>query len=412
MARVMLCPGSVRMSRAAPPEVSGPAARDGTEAHELLDFALQNQMRDAREASAASLAFGARDNTNDDDARLVAVQYALDHVWDIMDSYEDAELHCEVEFILDSLADDDVGGYCDACIYVPSLRLLYIIDYKHGVVYVEVRENKQALFYATGAIQGKFLLAADTIICQIVQPNTFGEKARTYVTTDKRLTDFAVEVDEAIIASKQPDAPIIPGRQQCEWCPARAICPEYEKQAVQVANQNFSTVRHVTPSMLPDPAQLDGDRLAEIMANADILRDWLKAVEGAAFDALMNRADAVPGFKLVEAQSRRRWYGAPDEVAAQLEALTGLPEDKVYPRHLMTITDAERAVKAAYTKGLTKKADKKLATERANVTLAYLTIKDTSGNLTLVPDSDKRPSASQRDTSMTFNSVVLPAPRT
>lgn len=407
MARVIACPGSYNMSRAVPPEASGVAAQRGTLAHEIIDHALKSR---ERSADAAAMPWIAHPLLDDD--IIAGAQECLDYVYELLDSLgEEAELYCEEEFVLETMTGRDVGGFCDICIYVPSLNLLYVIDYKNGTVFVNEFDNVQLKFYAVGAVQ-KHFIGADTIICVIVQPNAVrkgGKVAREYVAFRSELDDFAVTIDEAIIAALQPDAPLIPGPYQCEWCPARAFCPEREKAALQVANSTFSVVQHVRPEAMPDPATLTADRLAEILKHKDMLEDWLDDVEKAAYAMLMN-GGAIPGYKLVEAQARRKWFGEPVQVAAALEGLLGESTDVVFPRKLMTITEAERRIKARYTAGLTKKADKDRALTAAYEYLAQLTNKDTSGNLTLVSESDKREAAGTRNVSQTFGSVQLPPP--
>ena len=411
MGRLILCPGSYNMSRAVPPETPSRAAMRGTLAHEIMDHALKGGMRSADDAAMPWIA-----NELLDDDIVAGVQVALDFVYDILDQYGDeAELYCEDEFIIESMADDDVGGYCDVAIWIPSLKLLYVIDYKNGVGVVEVGDNAQLKFYATGAVQ-KHFDAADTIIGVIVQPNAFHKdgKIREAYWFRSTMEDFAVTIDEAIFAAKDPNAPLIPGEYQCEWCPARAFCPAREAAALQVVNYTFSTVRHVSNDIararpnIPNPFDMSGERLAEILLNAQFLRDFLSDVEKAAYEKEMTTPGSVPGFKLVEAQARRKWFGEPRQVADALAQLLGADDDVVFPRKLMTITEAERRLKQRYTAGLTKKADKDKALQSAYEYLARLTNKDTSGNLTLVPESDKRPAAGRQVPGVTFGTVMLP----
>lgn len=405
MARLMLCPGSYNMSRAVPPETPSRAAMRGTLAHEIMDGALQSG---EREAWAAAIPYHNHELYDDD--LVNGVQVALDYVYEILDAYGDeCELHCEREFILDCEADDDVGGYCDVAIWVPSLGILYIIDYKNGVVAVEAEGNKQVKFYATGAVE-QYFHGAETIIGVIVQPNSFHKNGsiRQFICDRSDIDEYKSEVNAAIAAAKDPNAPLRPSEYACEWCPARAFCPARETAALAVASKTFATVKMLGTDGLPDPVNLSGDRLADIMSKADILRGWLDDVEKAAYSMMMSGGQ-VPGYKLVEAQARRKWYGEPAQVAAALEALLGENIDTVFPRKLMTITDAERYIKKRYTSGLTKKADKDKALADAYAYMARLTNKDTSGNLTLAHESDKREAVRVKDASVTFGSVqILP----
>jgi hypothetical protein len=86
----------------------------------------------------------------------------------------------------------------------------------------------------------------------------------------------------------------------------------------------------------------------------------------------------VPGWKVVEKVGRRKWVSADTEIAGYLEIMFGLSDDEVRPRKLVTITDAEKLLKAA---GATKE-------ERDEVSLMF-TIKESSG-VTIAPATDKR----------------------
>jgi hypothetical protein len=86
--------------------------------------------RTARTVSARSTAECARN-----------VQVILDHVYTILDSYPDAELAVEHRVHIPSQAvPDRMWGTTDVRIYVPSIRWLFVIDYKHGAgIFVDRR---------------------------------------------------------------------------------------------------------------------------------------------------------------------------------------------------------------------------------------------------------------------------------
>lgn len=405
--RIMLCPGSVAKARAAPPDKSTVYRDDGTQAHELLDFALKNGYWSAREASIMA------DRTGDDEERTDAVQDALDIVQGIMENYEDAVLYVEHKFHFPSTVTKDAYGTADVCIYIPSMRVVYVIDYKHGAgVSVDAYENKQGLYYATGAVLGSGQFDIDTAVIVIPQPRAYHERTRAeeYPTTLERLQAFVGEVDAAIIASRDPNAPLVAGVKQCRFCPARLTCEAREGMALSVMGNAIRSVKDITQESLPLPETMTPEKLSFILQSKSFVMQWYTDCYNYAFEQAMTGAH-IPDHKLVEAQARRKWDGNPVEIAAQLMSLAGLEPDEagwdtVFPRKLMNMTDADALVTKAF-KDRVGRGKKKQAAEDANVALANLTIKDTSGKLVLVDATDKRPAA-DRGTMISASVVDVP----
>lgn len=406
--RWMVCPGSVALAGRAPYTPPSKWALDGTDAHELLDYALKNKYWDAREASIMAGRI-AKDTHPDAGERLEAVQVALDYVADLLASYDDAVLYVEHPFQFPSAIDpDNAYGTCDICIHIPSLSLLYVIDYKHGVgKTVEVEENKQGLYYATGAVIGSGNLDADVINIVIIQPRSFHSRGRVreYAVTRERLKAFVDEVDDAILASLDPHAPLVPG-DHCDWCPANLTCPAREARAVKALGANFKTVKEIV--QLPDAARLPVDRLVYIKQSKRMLWQFLEDVDDALYQHAM-AGNIVPGYKLVEAQARRQWFGKPEEVALKLMRLANTKDmDVIFPRTLLGITKADEIVTKAF-RDAAPRGKKKQAAEDATVALAALTLKQSSGNLVLVENTDGRPAINRA--AEAFGSVVaLPPP--
>lgn len=385
--RWMKCHASIKLAETLPTPPASQWATDGTEAHKLLEFALKNKYRSAREASIMA-------DRSDDEDRCDAVQIALDYVYDILDTHSDALLFVEKRFKFPSVVTNDAFGTNDILIVIPDLELMHVIDYKHGAgIPVEVHENKQLLVYGTGAYFNEEIPKTDTLVLTIIQPRAFHPLGpiREWTIGFERLETFLDEFDQAVLECESESAAFNPGKEQCKWCPALLNCKAIEEKSLQIARQDFNSVKQVSVKTLPDPGSIPVDRLAYIMQSADLLRQWLSEVEDYAYQHA-TQGGYVPGFKLVEAQAKRVWYGKDEEIAAQLMLLAGASIDEVMPRKLINITSADKLVKEAFKKrDETVKA--KDAAEAAKISLAKLTIKDTSGKLSLVPDTDRRPAA-------------------
>jgi len=408
--RWMVCPGSVALVARAPRLPPDRWQQDGTDAHELLDYALKNRFRDAREASIMADRI-AKDTHPDAGERIDAVQQALDFVWDLLDAHDDAIMYVEHKFKFPSdVAPNDAYGTCDVAIHIPSLALLYVIDYKHGMQLVEVDENKQALYYGTGAVLGSGGMEADTIALVIIQPRAFHPRGRirTAFVTRERLEQFVYDVDIAIMAAMVPNAPLIPGNH-CGYCEAKVICPARERMALKVVDNMVASFKDITKAQLSEPVDLSLERLILIKQHAKDMRAFLDDVEEALYLYAM-QGNEVPGYKLVEAQARRKWHGDPKQIADNLMALMQTPFlDDVYPRQLITITEAQAQIKTALKNQPGRKVTAKDATEEAKIALATLTLKESSGKITLVEASDPRPPIDRSAAAVGQITVVPPS---
>ena len=419
MQRIELCPASVRAT-AGIPETQSDYGKDGTEAHDLFAFALKHGYRDARLAYKASYInpnteyWTHRKDTEKE--RFDSVQNALDEVYDIVDSYEDAQMFVETRVHFPSQITNECWGTADVAIVVPSMALVYVIDYKHGAgVYVGIKDNMQLGTYACGVLNSIPAAAAldrdmVTVTTVIVQPRAFSPEGttRSDVQSARYYHEFfRNKIDAAIWASQQPDAPFVPGEKQCKFCPINAACPAREAAALAVVSTTFSSVRDVTRPNLPVIEGMTPARMAFIMSAEVLLDSWLKDVRAEAFKMMRNGVN-IPGFKIVEAQPRRRWYDEDESATAlMLMSLAGCTEDEVFPRSLINITDADKLVVDAFKKRAPR-GQKKTAAEEAKNILAHLTTKESSGNLTVVPDSDARPAVNLAQTAFS-NVVLIPA---
>lgn len=415
--RFFACKGSNNLLRRVPARPTSHYAVEGTNAHDVLEAALRNNVRDAREAHEnwSSLFFEELDDGSNE--FYMSVQIALDHIYSILDEYADAQIWIErfVDPPLDA-APGQAGGYCDVAIYVPSIRTLFIIDYKHGAgVAKAVKGNKQVTQYAAGFLYEDDAVVdpatVDTVVLTIVQPRAFHEDGiiREYDITPYEVWEYLQELEEVVAECQAPDAPLTPGEDQCRFCDARTLCPAREAAALTVASAAFKQIEHVRQPDLPVPSSLDMNRLAQIRFHAPTLRKWLDDVDKHC-EELARSGFVVPGAKLVETQARRQWYGTEDEAAKKLAAMLGETDvEKVFTKKLVPITTAEKLVVEAYKKRVGR-GRKKKAAEEARQAFAYLTLKQSSGNLVLVDEDDPRPAVNRAQNTFGQIAGALPKP--
>ena len=229
---VIACAASATASAAMPTLPDGGYSAEGTWAHALAAYCLEQGYRDASGFHNASLPSGVEVPTQYSGVvcgkdLCDAVQVYLDAVFAEWDLTPDAEIYVETIFDLPSAAaPGEVWGQVDALVYHPSLGRVRAFDYKHGVgVSVSPDDNAQPKFYATGAILDHPDWRVSEIVCTIVQPrardadDVGAVKDWTFDTAD--LLDFMEQVETAIERSKSAAALFFTVGDHCRW---RGVC--------------------------------------------------------------------------------------------------------------------------------------------------------------------------------------------
>lgn len=259
-------------------------------------------------------------------------------------------------------------GTADVVAYDPAARVLEVVDLKYGQgVVVEVKENKQLRYYGLGALLSIDLteFPVEKVKITIVQPRTAhsdGPIRSEEISVDE-LVGFAGDLLDAARATTKPDAPLNPG-SHCRFCPASGRCPAQRERAQLVAQSDFA-VQDFEP---PAPALLTPQQFASMLGQLHILDDWMKAMRAHA-NAMLERGESVPGFKLVAKRATRKWASV-EEAEAWLRA-KGNTEAEIFSRELKSPAQIEKLV-----------GKKNLPSE--------MVVKQSSG-LSMVPDSDARP---------------------
>ena len=397
--RWMNCAGSTALVASVPPRASTSYASEGTAAHALAEYALAGNSSTVSDF--VGIGFDYDDHGETKSITVTkdmadAVNVYLDAVHAELALAKDAELYVEQRFVLPIATAEpgEVFGANDAIVYIPSLRKLTIFDYKHGAgVSVSAEDNAQLKFYAAGALLTNDWPVAE-IELVIVQPRTRDADdndggVKRWALPVAEVIEFAGEAEAAIALAKReaaitakggPHLNLTPGKW-CRWCDAAGVCLAKERQALEASRLDFNDITLVTPRSLPDVKSFDTARLGQVLVAIEMIEEWGKQVR-AQVDDLLAQGVPVPGWKLVDKIGRRKWIDDEAKIAGHLSAMFGIDEDDSRPRKLVTITEAERLIKASVTD---KDARKKALDETS---LAF-TLKESSG-LTLVRESDKR----------------------
>lgn len=413
--RFINCTGSTNLLARVPARPPNPYAIEGTKAHEVLEAALVNGIRKASVAHREYSSVCMEDLNTFDNFFYYAIDVALNHIWSIMDEYPDAVMYTE-KFVNPPVenAPDEAGGWCDCAIHVPSIRTLFVIDYKHGAgVAKAVKGNTQVKQYAAG-----FLFednptvdpeTVDTVVPTIIQPRAFHEDGmvRDYELTTYEIWEYLEELDDAIAANLADDAPLTPGEDQCRFCDAKTVCPAREARALQVASTTFKQIEDVGKPKVPSIHELDIPRMAYISQHAPMLRKWLDDID-AHLEELARSGHHIPGKKLVETQARRKWYGDDETAAKNAASLIGCKPEDLMTTKILPLTQVEKLVVEAYKKRVGR-GKKQQAAEDARQAFAFCTLKQSSGNLVLVDEDDSRPAVNRAVDTFTQIQAALPA---
>lgn len=400
--RVIECPGSVALCHTVPERTSSSYADEGTFAHALGEKLLLAGIFDASQAIGDEIEsdkLASKKIVTEEMAQ--AVQVYLDAIGEEMGRSADPVIEIEQRFALPIASADEgeVFGANDCLVYHPSLGRLVVFDYKHGQgVSVSAEDNAQLKFYAAGAALTHPDWRIAELVLVIVQPRardadeqeTPGVKPWPMDTFE--LLEFVASVEEAVKAAKGYDELVLGGYQlaadqglnagsHCRWCAAAAVCPAKEAEVVAGIGIDFHDIAGISPKALPVPADMDTARIGQLLQGLDVLNAWATQVREFAFGLLVSGVP-VPGFKLVDKIGRRKWIDNESEIAGYLEMVYGVEGDDAFPRSLVTITEAERLIKAR----ITDKAERKAALD--DLSLRF-TLKDSSGQ-TMAPDTDRR----------------------
>lgn len=330
------CPGSIRQSQGIEEEPS-PYADEGTKAHELAEYCLKNNI-------APYIAAG--------DYPVEMREYVKEYVDFVKEEVtQGAKLYIEKRV---SPNIPDIYGTVDALILKDNL--LQVIDLKYGKgVLVDAFENKQLLIYAYSAfVEYELCYDFKEVEIIIVQPRR--ESIIKYRIPIAQLKEFGEMLKEKVMAALDPNALIIPGKMQCKWCLAKGKCKPRADYNLKIAQEDFK-------NRLPEWISLR--EFGDLLPKLDELIAWANDVKKQALKLSLH-GEIIPGYKLVEGRSVRRWKDNAEE-----ELLDILVESDLYTKKLVGIP----------------KIEKKLGKKHP---ILEKIIEKPTGRPVLVPDADKR----------------------
>lgn len=229
---------------------------------------------------------------------------------------------------------------------------LLVVDWKFGTgVQVFAEENPQAMLYAYGAFL-EFDMDYDILEIEIRIEQPRLNHSDSWTIPRERLLDFAKWVKPRAYAAWQIDAPRKPGVAQCRWCKVRDTCVANAKLQLDLTAAAFDDIdrEHSAEEMSEfkiaasvglfkpqsDVATLTLEEMVALYLYRPVVDNWWKKLEDR-LNEVAESGRAVPGMKLVEGRSNRRFIS--DKLAAEKLTALGVPLSKV--RKVVTCSPAE-----------------------------------------------------------------------
>jgi len=329
-------------------------ARQGTQAHSLCQYKLEKALgydvKDPREE--LDLLDEEMESCSDD-----YVQFVMQLLTDMRQTCSDPVILIEQRLDFSEWVPGGFG-YGD-CILVTD-GAMHVIDFKYGEgVLVDAKDNSQMMCYALGAINLlDNLYDISSVSMTIFQPRR--ENVSTWKQDKSELFGWADSVLKPAADLAYKGEGTFCAGDHCRFCRARATCRARAEYNLELARYDFA---------MPDT--LEDDEIASILSKIDSLTSWAADIREYALSQALS-GKHFEGFKVVNGRSVRKYTSETDVAKAVSDA--GFDP---YERSILGIT--------AMTKLLGKR--------RFEEILGQFVTK-APGKPTLVPESDKRQSAS------------------
>lgn len=366
------CPGSVKLSEHYP-NGSSIYADEGTIAHGMAEgmISKDDKLVQKYEVEAARF-YGEHPELNGTFLEMkMILQPYVDYVFEeyAAQVHEDGAAQLMTEERVD-LTEYIPGGFGTSDVVILRQGRLHIIDLKYGKgVSVSAEDNPQLKLYALGTLaRFDMLYDIEDVVMTIYQPRLDNVSTDTIKAKDLYAWGEEVIKPGAQLALSE-DAPVHAG-DWCQFCPARYDCKERARDAMELQKYLGQMV-------------LSPEEIAEILGKIDRLTKFAEDIKDSALTKALD-GEEIPGWKVVEGRSIRKYVGSEEEIVRQCEG-AGYDQALLYERKLLTITNMEKLM------------GKK---QFAEVLGAY--VEKPEGKPTLAPESDKRPAITNNSAAEDF----------
>ena len=345
--RWLNCPPSAKLN-AEIPDITTEYAKEGTDAHELAEYKVNQLLGIKADNPAENLDYY---NQEMEDCTDIYAQYIAEQ----MSQYSSPVVMVEQRIDFSRYVP---GGFGTGDCIIVADDVLTVIDLKYGKgVAVKAEYNPQMMLYALGALEMfSILYDINEVKMVIFQPRI------------ENISEFSMPVSDLLNWAEnelRPKAKLAAkgegefcAGEHCRFCKVKATCRKRAEYNLTIAKYDFAP-----PDMLED------SEIEMILERADALTAWAVDVkEYALSEALKGRK--WNGYKVVEGRSNRKYTD--EKMAAAVVKNAG--KDPYSEPKILGITEMTKLL------GGKKKFDELLS--------KYVC--KPQGKPTLVPESDKR----------------------
>ena len=251
------------------------------------------------------------------------------------------------------------GGFGTADVVIVRTGYVHVIDLKYGKgVPVSATDNPQLRLYALGVLDMLDpVYEIEQVDMTIYQPRLDN------VSTDKLTAEYLYDWGEATVKpaaeiAMTEDAPFMAG-DWCIFCPARKDCRE--RTEYYLALEEYKA-----------KALLKPEEIGVVLKDVAGLVKWAEDLKDGALTRALE-GEPIPGWKVVEGRSNRKYKGSEEEIVKQCEG-AGYDRALLYEHKILGITAMESLLgKKQFEQILGGYGEKP------------------QGKPTLAPESDKRP---------------------
>lgn len=227
------CPGSVRMQHENPtPFGESEYAKKGTATHWVAEQMLLGHSVLAGVVAPNGVVITAE--------MLATAEYYSNFV---VSKSEGEKVRVEEKVHCSRAAAEGVHGTCDAWVYIPSKRLLRVMDLKSGYRRTVAKGNHQLIAYATGIMDDVLKVPDSDVDVEliIVQPNVpvSGAAVDVWAVRGSDLRPYANDIANSVGVALGENPPFRPG-MHCGLCDARGRCDALRDAAMSASEYAYS----------------------------------------------------------------------------------------------------------------------------------------------------------------------------
>ncbi len=345
--RWIACPGSVALSAQCPKSPANIYSAEGVVAHSLAEMLVTEKIDDLELMSRIGSTVHEEgfdiEITDEMTEGIMLYRDTIAADYSALARLKKNDVHrkAEVKVHIKSIS-EDLWGTADFLLFQKG-NSLKVYDFKFGRGVVEAQENPQMALYGLGAMETIAGEAYDEVELIIVQPRAghADGAVRRWKAPLEWLAAFRAKAHQAVQETKNPNARIVPG-DHCKWCPAKVACPALYKAAQDQAGVDFDIVAPTetkdTESPLPNVKLMTMEKLAQAYGWREAIESWFSDVADRIRETLES-GEHVPGYKLVDGRSNRKWIDE-EKVVEEWQAL--LPEGALFEHKLLSPAKLEK----------------------------------------------------------------------